>query len=237
MHNTTTPSLAEWIALLSISTRFEMPKVRARAISEIASLDRDIDPVERIVLAQKYNVPEWLSDAYIALCEREQPLSAHEARKLEGDIPYLVAEAREAVLKAQLADLQAGCCCPAPPPVPTPPKDSIFSGISSMLSGVSPKTVIVRRVVDEVFRREEREKEAKKLAKEQELAAKETRRLQEEIHRKEQEKQRKLKEAKEAKEKAEQEILRVKLGDEAAANLVTNKDLFSRKGKGAVRRL
>lgn len=227
MHNTTIPSLDQWVALLSISTRFEMSKVRNRAISEITLLRGDIDPVDQIVLAQKYGVPEWLSDAYIALCEREQPLAAYEARKLEGDIPYMVAEAREAVLKAQLVDLKAGCRCPSQTPVST---QSSSSPSKSFARTISPKNLIVRQVVDEVFGREERAKEAERLAKEQELAEKMTKRLQEEKQRREREKLKKLKEAKEAKERAEEEILRMELGDEFDENLVMSKGR-SRRGR------
>ncbi|KAF7972116.1 hypothetical protein HWV62_18828 [Athelia sp. TMB] len=208
MHNSTTPSLPQWIALLSISTRFDMAKVRQRAISEITVLRGDIDPVDQVVLAQKYHVPIWLSDAYFSLCARERPLAANEARKMEGDVPYLVAEAREGALKAQMNAYRSEC---SPKPFGTsdvPP---------CSLNDEARRTEIVRKVVDEVFGREEREKEAQRLAVEQEIARKEAERLQKELYEREKEKQRKLKEAKEAKERAEEEIMRMESGDDYPA--------------------
>ncbi|KZP16990.1 hypothetical protein FIBSPDRAFT_1047107 [Athelia psychrophila] len=206
MHNTTTPSLPQWTALLSISTRFDMFKVRERAISEITSLRRDIDPIDQIALAQKYDVPAWLSDAYTALCERERPLAAEEARKMNGDIPYLIAEARENILKAQLEDHHSTCRAT---------RGFVSVDPTHEASGKeSQKSEIVRRVVDEVFGREERAREAQRLAAEQEIARQEGERVQKELYEREKEKQRKLKEAKEAKERAEEEIMRMESGDD-----------------------
>lgn len=62
MHNDSVSamSLSAWTALLSVSTRFDMARVRSRAIKEIDEFHPSIDPVEKVVLAVKYNVPEWL---------------------------------------------------------------------------------------------------------------------------------------------------------------------------------
>lgn len=183
-----------------------MFKVRERAISEITSLRRDINPVDQIVLAQKYDVPAWLTDAYTALCERDRSLSADEARKMEGDIPYLIAEAREGVLKVQLEEHYSNCRATRG-----------FVSVESehdTLGKESQKAETVRRVVDEVFGREERTKAAERLAIEQEIAREEAEQLQKELYEREKERQRKLKEAQEAKEKAEEEIMRMESGDD-----------------------
>jgi len=97
-----TLSVQQWTSILSIATRFKMAKVRAKAIFQLNKLRHTIDPVEQIVLSTRYNISEWLSDAYVALCEREKPLSAEEGRRLGDDIPYLVAEAREKILRIEL---------------------------------------------------------------------------------------------------------------------------------------
>ena len=99
MHNETTPSLAAWTSLLSISTRFEMNRIRTRAIAEIISFRPNIDPVDQVVLAVQHNIPEWLPLGYAALCQREDPLELEEAERLGMKTTVLLAKARESVRK------------------------------------------------------------------------------------------------------------------------------------------
>ncbi len=88
-------SLEDWIALLSISTRFVFDKIRDMAILEISS--RMLDPIKKITLANKYNIPQWLSPAYVDLCKRPEPLNDDEAETLGLKTVVRVARAREIV--------------------------------------------------------------------------------------------------------------------------------------------
>jgi len=97
MHNETTPSLLAWTSLLSISTRFDMQRVRSRAIMEIDTFYPAIDPVDKVVLAVKHNVPKWLPLAYAALCQRADPIEIEEGQKLGLETTVLLAKARERV--------------------------------------------------------------------------------------------------------------------------------------------
>ena len=50
MHEDYDPTLDEWVALLSISTRFGMEKIRQRAIYQIDDEEFEVDPIEKILL-------------------------------------------------------------------------------------------------------------------------------------------------------------------------------------------
>ena len=109
--------LQRQIDLLSISTRFDFDRVREAAITCIRyglsrrqvgpwgtwSGDGDsqwlagVSPVDRICLAEKYDIPEWLCPSYEDLCQRVAPLEVHEAERIGVRTATLLARAREAV--------------------------------------------------------------------------------------------------------------------------------------------
>ena len=130
MHNETTPSLLAWTSLLSISTHFDMYRVRDRAIMEIETFYPPIDSVDKVVLAVKHNVPEWLPPTYAALCQRADPIDIEEGRKLGLETTVLLAKARERVrnspnLRPPHFKISSGSLArgprPEPPRTPEPP--------------------------------------------------------------------------------------------------------------------
>lgn len=82
MHDEHASTLESWVSLLSFSTRFICDKARARSIRELEAIQSLVDPVERIVLAVRYNIPQWLSAAYQELCQRQDSLSEGEGERL-----------------------------------------------------------------------------------------------------------------------------------------------------------
>jgi hypothetical protein len=96
MHDTF--PLESWISLLSFSTRFICDKIRARSIREIESVQSRVEPVERIVLAVRHNVSQWLSRAYQELCQRQESLSEEEGEKLGLSTVIKLMKAREMLL-------------------------------------------------------------------------------------------------------------------------------------------
>ncbi|KAJ7676326.1 hypothetical protein B0H14DRAFT_3684752, partial [Mycena olivaceomarginata] len=101
-------AMREWIDLLAISTRFDFQRLRECAIHAIEQgqwtqgrrmrmRKIDIDPIEQILLAEKHDVPHWLRIAYVAICERSDPLEEWEAEKIGARKTALLARAREAV--------------------------------------------------------------------------------------------------------------------------------------------
>jgi len=97
MHNDFRFSRHRWIALLSIASRYDMDKIRERAILQISGAWPPIDPVDKIILAEKHDVPSWLVPAYISLCHRETTLEESEAMKLGLPVTVKLNRAREAV--------------------------------------------------------------------------------------------------------------------------------------------
>ncbi|KAJ7023462.1 hypothetical protein C8F04DRAFT_1240185 [Mycena alexandri] len=99
-------AMADWVAVLAISTRFDFQRVRDRAIDAIEHSRWNqpkrgkkitIDPVEQIVLAEKHDIPHWLPIAYYAICERGHSLEEWEAERIGYRKTVLLARAREEV--------------------------------------------------------------------------------------------------------------------------------------------
>ncbi|KAH7928354.1 hypothetical protein BV22DRAFT_1005071 [Leucogyrophana mollusca] len=107
MYSKPLESVEEWVALLSISTRYGMDRVRERALEEIDSMP-PVDPIRRIVLAKKHDVAEWLVPAYAALCRRVEPLNVLEAVEIGLETTVLVATAREKVRERDIINIIAG---------------------------------------------------------------------------------------------------------------------------------
>ncbi|KAG2134781.1 hypothetical protein DEU56DRAFT_888374 [Suillus clintonianus] len=86
----------DWVRLLSIATRYGMERIRARALHELECLP-PLDPIQKIILARKHDVQEWLLPSYVALCLRRQPLNVLEAVELGLETMVLIAMGRESV--------------------------------------------------------------------------------------------------------------------------------------------
>lgn len=72
MHHCNLP-VTHWTSVLSISTKYEFPAIRTRAIAELT---------KQIVLARTHGVPDWLPAAYRRIALRDAPLEEVEAEKL-----------------------------------------------------------------------------------------------------------------------------------------------------------
>ncbi|KAF9255987.1 hypothetical protein L218DRAFT_950347 [Marasmius fiardii PR-910] len=88
-------SLQDYIDLLSIASRYECTEAHQKAILGIESLS--VDPIQKIILSDKYNVQHWLMPAYIELCKRDKPPNKEEASRIGLDKAMLIADARENV--------------------------------------------------------------------------------------------------------------------------------------------
>ena len=95
MHNDYAPSMADWISLLSISTRLIFEKVRERAIKEITARLDQVDPFELIGLAVKYDVEQWLKHAYRRIVTRNDLITYQEALKISLSMAIMLMRARE----------------------------------------------------------------------------------------------------------------------------------------------
>ena len=95
MHDDYTPSLPDWIAMLSISTRLIFEKVRERAIKEITARLDEIEPFELIGLAVKYDVEKWLKPAYRRIVTRTNLITHQEALKVPFPMAVMLMRSRE----------------------------------------------------------------------------------------------------------------------------------------------
>jgi len=95
MHDDYKPTVADWIAMLSISTRLIFQKVRERAIKEITALLNEIDPFDLIGLAVKHDVEQWLMPTYRRIVTRANLITHGEAQKIPFSIAVMLMRSRE----------------------------------------------------------------------------------------------------------------------------------------------
>jgi hypothetical protein len=100
MHDDFRLSFGESIAILSVSSHYDIEKIRV--IPEIMSHCPCIDLVEKIILAKKYNIPDWPAPAYTALCQRAYLLQEWEAKRLGIRVAVKLAWVCEAVREVSL---------------------------------------------------------------------------------------------------------------------------------------
>ncbi|KAF8525981.1 hypothetical protein BU17DRAFT_62522 [Hysterangium stoloniferum] len=86
-------TLPEWISILQLATRWLFDDIRSLAIAELADLK--IEPVQKVAIAIQCDIPEWLHSSYMALCDRPNPLTIEEARRLGLEVATQLACARE----------------------------------------------------------------------------------------------------------------------------------------------
>ncbi|KAF8589487.1 hypothetical protein K439DRAFT_1523220 [Ramaria rubella] len=86
-------TLPEWISILQLASLWLFDDIRCLAIRELATFE--IEPVQKVAIALQNDVPEWLHPSYMALCERPNPLTVEEARRLGVEVVALLACARE----------------------------------------------------------------------------------------------------------------------------------------------
>ncbi len=95
MHDDYAPSLTDWMAMLSISTRMIFEKVRERAIKEITARLDQVEAFELIGLAIKYDVEQWLKPAYRRIVTRSNLITHEEALKVPFPMAVMLMRSRE----------------------------------------------------------------------------------------------------------------------------------------------
>ncbi|KAJ3555815.1 hypothetical protein NM688_g2368 [Phlebia brevispora] len=97
-HCDTSYTVSNWVDLLAVATDLSFPLIRDVVVSKLGSPELGLDAIERIILAEKYNIPEWLLQAYVTLCQRVDPLQESEAQSLGAKMTARIARAREEIL-------------------------------------------------------------------------------------------------------------------------------------------
>jgi hypothetical protein len=86
-------SYEEWRSVLHLSSLWGFTSLRKLTLKSI----EPPNACERLLLARKYDVDDWVLPALSALCERKLPLSLEEARQMSIEDVVVVATVREEV--------------------------------------------------------------------------------------------------------------------------------------------
>ncbi|EMD36694.1 hypothetical protein CERSUDRAFT_83750 [Gelatoporia subvermispora B] len=91
-------AVCDLLSLVSISMRLAYTKLREHAIAQLEVSSPALDPIERIMLAEKHDVRQWLVPAYVEVCKRGHPLEDTETGVLGHRTTTRIARVRERVL-------------------------------------------------------------------------------------------------------------------------------------------
>lgn len=87
-------SVADWVAILNLSHRWAFPEVKDLAVRELEK--QSMGDVDRVVVYQDNKVDlNLLIPCYAALCERDEPLTAQEGRRMGIETSLTIAHLRE----------------------------------------------------------------------------------------------------------------------------------------------
>ena len=95
MHDDYVATLADWVAMLSISTRLMFEKVRERAIKEITVRQTRVEAFELLRLAIKFDVEQWLNPTYRRIVTRDEPITHAESVKIPVHMTIMLTRSRE----------------------------------------------------------------------------------------------------------------------------------------------
>ncbi|TFY71232.1 hypothetical protein EVG20_g1773 [Dentipellis fragilis] len=93
-HKCEVKTVDAWTAVLRLSTKWSFASIRALAIDRLEPIASAVD---KVVLGRIYTIDSWLRPGFVALCERAQPLTKDEGRRLGVDDVILIVTIREGV--------------------------------------------------------------------------------------------------------------------------------------------
>lgn len=91
---------SHWSAVLHLATTWKFEKQRRLAIDALA---HSMTPLDKLVLARRCDVEEWLHPAFVALCMQPTALSLKDAERLSLQDVISVTSAREALRRGGVA--------------------------------------------------------------------------------------------------------------------------------------
>ena len=87
--------IAEWCKLLVVSSKLDCGEVRTKAIAELTAQRTNLSAVDRIELGNKYDVTQWLPEAYGEVFVRDSHLTVEEGKKLGLEVTVKVLKGRD----------------------------------------------------------------------------------------------------------------------------------------------
>ncbi|KAG9002101.1 hypothetical protein FRB93_011874 [Tulasnella sp. JGI-2019a] len=97
-------TIAQWSAALHLSTMWVFDSLRTYAIAEISSYHPNQCPFDRIDLAMRCQVAQWLFPSYESICTRWEPLTTEEMMRLGFERLTAIARIREAICRSSGKD-------------------------------------------------------------------------------------------------------------------------------------
>ncbi|KZP33830.1 hypothetical protein FIBSPDRAFT_924260 [Athelia psychrophila] len=76
----TANTIEDWTAILHFADEWNFQSIRELAITQLFPIATD---AEKIILGRQYAINEWLGDAYLAVCMRDQSLTKEEGRRMQ----------------------------------------------------------------------------------------------------------------------------------------------------------
>ncbi|KAI0927741.1 hypothetical protein AcW1_005180 [Taiwanofungus camphoratus] len=99
----------EWISVLKLADMWQFNMTRKCAIVALRKMLAS-DLLQRIVLAQRFEIKEWLLPDLNELARREEPLGMHEAEQIGLEFAFRVAAVRESYTLAGHCDCRCAAC-------------------------------------------------------------------------------------------------------------------------------
>lgn len=87
----------QWISVLDLSTKWEFRALRTAAINHLTTLNGSIDPVDKLVMAIKYKITEWMLPTLLKLAQRAEPISVDEGNRMGLETALKLSAVREKV--------------------------------------------------------------------------------------------------------------------------------------------
>ncbi|KAK7436502.1 hypothetical protein VKT23_019056, partial [Stygiomarasmius scandens] len=88
-------TVAEWTCVLKLASELQMKHIRVLAVNQLSSIT---SAAERIELANKYGIKDWLVPAFMELCARTEELTLEEGKKMGIEAVIGVAQLRSQLL-------------------------------------------------------------------------------------------------------------------------------------------
>ncbi|RDB27006.1 hypothetical protein Hypma_004969 [Hypsizygus marmoreus] len=88
-----------WVSVLKLSKMWNFYELHSMAVETLTTAT--MDPLDRIIVAKTYKIPQWLRTGYNQLITRENPLTPEEGAKVEMTTAMTIAQAREDFLRHQ----------------------------------------------------------------------------------------------------------------------------------------
>ncbi|KAG9005578.1 hypothetical protein FRB94_001437 [Tulasnella sp. JGI-2019a] len=96
-----------WAAILRLASLWHFSVVRSLAMEKFNTHFLDRDPLERLELALRCQVKQWIHPIYVQLCERTESISADEAERLGVARFAAIIGIREKVLRSKVPDSES----------------------------------------------------------------------------------------------------------------------------------